>query len=327
MERRRCSNRRAVLETVLQCVASFLFVPSQVPITGSDVNYKDIEWATAGSHSSKSWKIYPPDSGQKSINLRAAGSGQARGEDGGTGTSNCSAAPFMPTDCRGSCRLGPFPKGSWSYITATTRHAFAPTTYFLERPQITSGTWTPKEDEGKEGQAPCTSLVNSTEVPSVRCSRTRQKISEHELVLQLVFRAVNTLQLRVLAHLERAEFGEPDAWLREDLRTAQLVLILAAEGVRHPYSKAFFKQYGKWASDITWWWRNRSILYGICESGYCTTPLMRPDLAREIIPDYDYSQASAVPPRSHPPNKPAASLALTPGGSARPGAAGRKKAL
>ena len=120
---------------------------------------------------------------------------------------------------------------------------------------------------------------------------TRNVVSQHELFLELVFRAVNALQLRVLGHLEKAELREGDVWAQQDYRTAQVVLILADEGRGNAYSKAFYQLFGRNAHEVRFWWRDRVALYRLCEIGGSSTPLLHANIAdqleNELIPDYD----------------------------------------
>ena len=125
---------------------------------------------------------------------------------------------------------------------------------------------------------------------------TRNVVSGPELFLELVCAAVNRKQRGVLRFLERAELkaaNRGERWEAEDYRTAQVVLLLADEGVGNAYSKAFRQLFGKNAHEIRHWWRDQGKLWQLCQAGGTNTPLLHANLAADVlnrkqpIPDYD----------------------------------------
>lgn len=143
--------------------------------------------------------------------------------------------------------------------------------------------------------------VNSTNELVILLFRTHRNPMLFHRAWECIAKLVNREQMGVLRFLEKAEFQEQDAWLREDLRLAQTVVILADEGCADPYTVGFCRIFHKHPAKVTSWWRDRSKLYRLCELGGSNTPLLHANLAdqleHEIIPDYDYSADLAEPHR------------------------------
>ena len=95
---------------------------------------------------------------------------------------------------------------------------------------------------------------------------------------------------RIADYLLRAEMREPDVWLRQDYRLAWLILMLAAEDMANPYSKAFRQLFHKNAHEVRFWWRDRRKLLWLAEATNCPTPLLVANRVEEVfnvVPDYD----------------------------------------
>lgn len=140
------------------------------------------------------------------------------------------------------------------------------------------------------GQANCGNPVNQFPL-----FVTKTTISECELILALVWHAVEHHFGGVLQFLEWAELREADSWYRSDYRLAAHIITLAAEGKADPYTQAFVQLYGKHPSRVVSWWRDRRKLLQLAELANTPTPLLAANQAQEllgIVPDFDYSQAS-----------------------------------
>ena len=171
----------------------------------------------------------------------------------------------------------------------------------------------------------CPSPFSGTKVPLCYESRNPVGALGYGRGRLVISDVLNRAQRGVLGYLERAESKEADSWYAADYRLAWQVVTLSDEGQGNAYAVAFLKTYGRPPEEVTWWWRDRQALWNLAQACGSSTPLLHANQAPEVlsvIPDFD---PSAVPSSALPPKKPAASLALESGDSARPGAAGRKK--
>ena len=64
-----------------------------------------------------------------------------------------------------------------------------------------------------------------------------------ELLLIFVFAPRQTQN--ILAYLSRAEWKEPDVWLKDDYRIAWLTVLHCAEGISQPWEYAFWRYLGR----------------------------------------------------------------------------------